>query len=771
VGTSFTQDGLERYAPVPSLTDNSIAARDSLTGVLETNPLVGNQGDKLLWSGISDAKVEQATGGIVFIDSSVQDYQSLIAGIKPGTEVAVLDPVRNEVEQIGQYLAGRRGISSLHIVSHGDSGSLQLGETKLGLDTLNNYGSELQQWGKALKSGADILLYGCNVAEGEQGAAFVKQFSQLTGADIAASTDLTGNAALGGDWNLEVNTGEISTPLALVNTGEISTSLVMPTATQAYNSVLDDVGYAWAKKLGGSSYDTATGITVDSGGNVYTTGNFYDTADFDPGDGISNLASAGSNDIFISKLSPLSPLPTISLTATDTSAAELLPNSGAYQITRNSSTGALTVKLNLDAISTAAADDYALSVNAGRIDIDANTSTATVVIPDGVASVILTLTANDDIQAEAAETLKLNLATDSAYAIDSANNTGTVTIDANDTVVINTNDLTVNTEDGIFNLVQLSQFFNTTDLNASSLFDESFYLAQNPDIAEAVASGAFGSGFEHFQLFGQAEDRDPSLLFNNKLYLAQNPDVEQAVAAGAFQSGFEHFLLFGQHERRDLRSLIFDEAFYLEHNPDVAQAVASRALQSGFDHSTRFGQAEGRNPSVLFDEDFYLANNPDVAQAVSAAGFRSGFDHFIRLGIFEGRNPSRLFDNSLYLAENPDVAQSIATGVFRSGFDHFIRFGQFEDRQPHLQLFDEDFYLDNNPDVAQAVAAAGFRSGFDHFIRFGQAEGRNPSNLFDEDFYLDNNPDVAQAVAAGGFRSGFDHFIRFGRAEGRSGVG
>ena len=58
----------------------------------------------------------------------------------------------------------------------------------------------------------------------------------------------------------------------------------------------------WAKGMGGTGLDVGYRIAVDSNGNVYTTGFFSGTADFDPGAGISNLISAGSNDIFVSKL-------------------------------------------------------------------------------------------------------------------------------------------------------------------------------------------------------------------------------------------------------------------------------------------------------------------------------------------------------------------------------------------------------------------------------------------------------------------------------------
>ena len=68
-------------------------------------------------------------------------------------------------------------------------------------------------------------------------------------------------------------------------------------------SKLDSNGnFIWAKRLGGTSIDIGKGITVDSSGNVYTTGQFLDTVDFDPGAGIANLVSAGNADIFVSKL-------------------------------------------------------------------------------------------------------------------------------------------------------------------------------------------------------------------------------------------------------------------------------------------------------------------------------------------------------------------------------------------------------------------------------------------------------------------------------------
>lgn len=63
--------------------------------------------------------------------------------------------------------------------------------------------------------------------------------------------------------------------------------------------------FLWAKQLGGSSlHEYGNSTTVDNYGNVYTTGSFWGTVDFDPGPGFFNLTSAGSYDVFVSKLDP-----------------------------------------------------------------------------------------------------------------------------------------------------------------------------------------------------------------------------------------------------------------------------------------------------------------------------------------------------------------------------------------------------------------------------------------------------------------------------------
>ena len=80
-------------------------------------------------------------------------------------------------------------------------------------------------------------------------------------------------------------------------------NLISNGGNDIFISKLDASGnFVWAKAMGGSSSDQGNSIALDAIGNVYTTGYFGGTTDFDPGSGLYNLSSNGSEDIFISKL-------------------------------------------------------------------------------------------------------------------------------------------------------------------------------------------------------------------------------------------------------------------------------------------------------------------------------------------------------------------------------------------------------------------------------------------------------------------------------------
>ena len=156
------------------------------------------------------------TKQIIFVDSAVPDYQTLIERAD-SAQIFILNEKLSGVEQITNTLALQSDIEAIHILSHGSPGTLHLGSETLSNQNLAQLGNKIKQWGKALTKNADILLYGCNVAAKETGLQFIQKLHQLTGANIAASNNKTGNQALGGDWELFVKIGQISTPLALTS--------------------------------------------------------------------------------------------------------------------------------------------------------------------------------------------------------------------------------------------------------------------------------------------------------------------------------------------------------------------------------------------------------------------------------------------------------------------------------------------------------------------------------------------------------------------------
>lgn len=68
------------------------------------------------------------------------------------------------------------------------------------------------------------------------------------------------------------------------------------------NAILD-----WVFRIGGTGFEQSApgGMSVDGDGNIYFTGRFQQTVDFDPGPGVSNLVSVGSDDLFIASYTPV----------------------------------------------------------------------------------------------------------------------------------------------------------------------------------------------------------------------------------------------------------------------------------------------------------------------------------------------------------------------------------------------------------------------------------------------------------------------------------
>ena len=207
------------------------------------------------------------------------------------------------------------------ITKHSSSGAFtwvkQLGGTGY------EFGSSI-----TLDANKNIFLTGMftgNSADFDPSTTVSNTLSSAGGGDIfVAKYDLNGAyvwakkmGGSGDDWGnsitLDVN-GNVLTTGVFEATSNFATSgsavnLTASGATNVYDifvSKLNGAGnYVWAKSMGGTADDTGLSITTDASGNVYTTGGFKNTVNFDPNGGSHSFTAKGGTgiyDIFISKL-------------------------------------------------------------------------------------------------------------------------------------------------------------------------------------------------------------------------------------------------------------------------------------------------------------------------------------------------------------------------------------------------------------------------------------------------------------------------------------
>lgn len=150
---------------------------------------------------------------LVIIDAAVPDKAVFYRGIKPGVEIIELDANQPGLTQLKQVLSAYQNLQALHIVSHAEDGVLQLGNSKVDATALKQEMDTFAALKGALADGADLLLYGCDLAKGEAGEELLALIQQETQLDIAASVNKTGAAELAGDWELELQRGQIDTEL------------------------------------------------------------------------------------------------------------------------------------------------------------------------------------------------------------------------------------------------------------------------------------------------------------------------------------------------------------------------------------------------------------------------------------------------------------------------------------------------------------------------------------------------------------------------------
>ena len=209
---------------------------------------------------------------LVIVNEDVADYKQLIADLQSSDdnrviEVVVLESDRDGIEQVSEILAERSDVAAVHFISHGADGQINLGNSRLTSTTLEQNSDAVAGWGKALTESGDILFYGCNIAVDEDGQNLADTLAELTGADVAASDDVTGHASLGGDWELEYNTSLIETSVAISTQTQQDWNSALAVNQAPVNTVPDDQTTAQDTSLVFDSGNLISISDADAGSN------------------------------------------------------------------------------------------------------------------------------------------------------------------------------------------------------------------------------------------------------------------------------------------------------------------------------------------------------------------------------------------------------------------------------------------------------------------------------------------------------------------------
>lgn len=149
---------------------------------------------------------------VLVVDAGVTDAEIMIKAAAANMHVIRLNATEDGLSQLSRELAKATGIKSLHILAHGEPGSLSLGNGAVTTASLQQTQSLKALSGK-FAAGADVMIYGCDLAANRSGQLLVETLGKHLGTDVAASTDLTGAATLGGNWVLEHKLGHIDSQL------------------------------------------------------------------------------------------------------------------------------------------------------------------------------------------------------------------------------------------------------------------------------------------------------------------------------------------------------------------------------------------------------------------------------------------------------------------------------------------------------------------------------------------------------------------------------
>ncbi len=278
----------------------------------------------------------------------------------------------------------------------------------------------------------------------------------------------------------------------------------------------------------------------------------------------------------------------------------------------------------------------------------------------------------------------------------------------------------------------------------TGLFDASFYLHTNRDVADAGADP-----LDHYIRFGRSEGRAANAYLTGQWYrkrvkLHRGSDSLLHYAAKGEARGIPPGPNFDPVWYRQIHGLAVGElplAHFLARRSterlapcpalwSVANAPRDPAAPAGDDPFLPYLAADGDSaaaaaadvavltPSGLVDANHYLVANSDVTEAQADPVL-----HFCLYGWQEGRNPNAYFNTRWYTATNPEVTR---LGV--NPLVHYLLVGERNDRRP-VVYFEPAWYRATYglPDDASPLA---------HFLANRHHQRVSPNSLFDPEWFI-----------------------------------
>ncbi len=146
---------------------------------------------------------------LAVIDRGITGYEEIVGSINKNMTILLLGTEGDQIRNLTAELKKYTDLDALHLFVHGEDAVLMFDHIALHPGNIDDLEPVLSEWKQSFRKNGDLLIYSCDMARSCAGRELIRRISEVTGLDIAASTDLTGYDKLNGNWELEYMEGEI----------------------------------------------------------------------------------------------------------------------------------------------------------------------------------------------------------------------------------------------------------------------------------------------------------------------------------------------------------------------------------------------------------------------------------------------------------------------------------------------------------------------------------------------------------------------------------